>query len=830
MNPSDKSKAKRKYSSNSSNYFKIIWTLLVLFLLLCLVGIATIRFYLIPNIDNHKEWIAQRLSASMEQTVRLGTIEARWDGLHPDLTFYDLDVFDKQDNPFFSLDRLDVKVSIKALLLGDINLLKIKLFSPILSVKRDKNSAIWVSGKQIFPSTRKDDGPLLEWLIRQKQVEVSGGTLIFMDELSNNHLMSFTNVLLIAKLTGDGVGIVLTSEAQNSWYEEITLSVENSNILELADSIAFKGDVAWEVSALQMTPFENWLPPSILMRKSVLSSRGIANIDDSKIQTLAMDLRLNDFSLKQEGDVNPLGVSQSSFQVSMDSSEDKQAITFSNVFALFDGGLSAHLDVIRIDRDLSSGKNQFVTRDLSLDVVKLVGRGVFEDSKYLTLLERVLPGGMLNLIDLSWYADNEPFSMRDISVQARFENAGLYSLGKSPGVQGLSGAVKYQDASFLVDIDSSDITLEAPTLFAQPLYFSRFKSMFIGKKISRHWEVDMTDVTFSTADLKGTAAARATVAQDFNGSTLDLQVKVNKVDLSRLPFYLPNKLKKTKMWFEKRVHSGTAENIIFNVRGEMSPAFFSREGADFEVTADVKSGTIEIGGGWPKIHDISGRFGYLDHRVFFSPSEAKIFGVDVSDSELKIEKTGTPEATLVLNGMATATVSDLVRYVVESPLNKVTKGTLSNMVGNGYGELELSLEIPLLNRKNTLVDGVISLIGSRLRINDKAPELEDFEALVEFNKSAVTIRNGQARIFDGQATFASKNVDRGLGRIEFTADTSSKAFMDYLNIPIDLSGQIGSSGVLEFKSSELQIDLNVELKRLISELPSPLDRLSLIHI
>jgi len=820
LNPTDNSRGKRRLSYNS---FKIIWALLVLVLLLFFVGIASIRFYLIPNIDNHREWISDRLSASMEQTVRLGSIKAHWDGLHPDLIFSDVDISDNQGNSVFGLDRLEVQISTIALFFGHVDLLKIELSSPSLAIRRDKDNAIWISGRQIFPSSQDHDGPLLKWLARQKHVEMSGGVLTFTDELSNNHSMTFNDVLLTAKFTGNDASIVLSSEAQNSWYQAITLSIDDSNILELTDGVAFKGKVAWEISALQMSPFETWLPPELLVTESVLTSRGLANIDGLESQQLAMDLRLDDFSVNRPGDVSPLGVSQTSFQVSLDSSKEKHAITFSNVFALFDGGLSTHLDVVRMERDLVLGKNQVVTRDLSLDLVKLIGRQTLENPKYLSLMERLLPGGTLNLIDISWFADNGVFPIGDVSVQARFENAGLYASGKNPGVQGLTGAVKYSKEQFLIDIDSYDITLDASAFFSQPLYFSEFKSMFTGKKISGLWEIDMTGVAFSNADLAGTAAARVVILEEFEKSMLDLQVKVDQVELNRLPFYLPSRLKKTKSWFQNRVDSGTAEKIIVTARGEMASSFFTRNGADFEVSAEVKSGRVEIAGGWPSVDDIDGRFRYKNHQVVFAPTAAQIFGVNVSDSELKIDKTGTPETTLTLNGTALAPISDLIRYVNESPLSKATKGGLKNMVSDGVGKLALRLKVPLLNRKDTQVDGSINLTASSLRVTELAPEFKDFEALVEFTKGAVMIRNGKALIFEGPVSFASQRVDRGLGRIKFEADVYAGAFMDYLSLPVELSGKIGSSGVLEFRPNELSMDFNVELERVASKLPRPLD-------
>jgi uncharacterized protein YhdP len=117
LNPSDNSRGNKR---TSQAYIKTIWTLFVLFLFACLVGIASIKFYLVPNIDNHRDWISQRLSASMEQTVQFGPIKAHWNGLHPDLFFSDVNILDDQGNSVFSLDRLEVRISTIALLFGTL--------------------------------------------------------------------------------------------------------------------------------------------------------------------------------------------------------------------------------------------------------------------------------------------------------------------------------------------------------------------------------------------------------------------------------------------------------------------------------------------------------------------------------------------------------------------------------------------------------------------------------------------------------------------------------------------------------------------------------------
>ena len=802
---------------------KAVWSAIFFLDLLLACGLTAVKFYLIPNINDHRDWLEKSLSDSIQQSVQISEIEARWDGLNPDFIFSQITVSDEDDATVFSFEALEVRISAWSLFIGEIDPLRLKIFSPKLSVKRDKNNVIWLGGKRVYPFT-SEQGPLLNWLVRQKQVEISGGSLSFVDEILDNYSITLNEVLLTTSYSAGVTSVVLSSEMENDWYDAFNISLVSPNLVNLNDGSEFLGNVSWNVSALRLSPFDNWVPSILQLGNTVLNSHGVANFEDGNSQRVVADIRVNDFSLATINGADPVEVSQASFQASWEASSDRQEMVLSNIFAVVDSGLPVHLDVVRIDRNVSTGRNQIVTRDLSVDVLKFIGRRVVDAEDDLALVDKLLPGGILNLVDVSWQSNDGFNPPRDLALQTRFENIGFYASGQTPGLQGLTGAIKFENDQFLVQIDSKDMLLDVPEVFVQPINFNQFRSNIMGRKTESEWVFDVSNTRFSNADLVGEVYARLGVSHEGQSNAIDLRLEVESIDASRLSLYLPNKLLKTKAWVESRVLSGRVEDLVITASGDLSTSFLAR-GGEFELSANIMGGSVEVGGGWPRVDEIYGAFGYVDNTISFSPVGAKIFGVDVSRSYLSIDKAGTPDATLNVNGGTTATAAKLIHYIKNSPLDKLTKGVVGNMFAEGVGELNLVLSIPLFDRKKSKVNGSVHIKGPVLRVSEKAPQFHEFDAVVDFDKARVGIRSGHARIFDAKTTFISRPVDRGFGAVEFKSQASVNAFMDYLRLPLDpqyLSGQLSLSGLLGFTENGLHIDLNADLHGVTSGLPEPL--------
>ena len=69
--------------------------------------ILGLRFVVLPNIGSYQAQIEQAVTTAIGQPVRIGNIEARWQGLNPDLVLENVVVSDRQGNPAFTLQQVE---------------------------------------------------------------------------------------------------------------------------------------------------------------------------------------------------------------------------------------------------------------------------------------------------------------------------------------------------------------------------------------------------------------------------------------------------------------------------------------------------------------------------------------------------------------------------------------------------------------------------------------------------------------------------------------------------------------------------------------------------
>ena len=281
---------------------------------LSIIGVSIVKYYFVPNAGDHLHWVSDKLTQSIGQTVQIGDLKGRWDGLHPNLTFFDLRVIDSRGDVNFSIDKLEVRVSTLSLLAGNIDLLNIKLSSPLLSIKRKVNNSIWVSGKQVYPHEEDQEGHLLQWLTQQKQIEIVGGSLKFSDETLEDHSMMFNDIVISAKFLEDTANLTLVSQGKSDWYESVRLSLDDVTLSSLDDNTQFSGTLAWEVMSLRLSPFIKWLPRSLQVDNATLNSQGVASFEDLISNRISMDVKLNDLGLTSNVNVKSLYLPQTSFK------------------------------------------------------------------------------------------------------------------------------------------------------------------------------------------------------------------------------------------------------------------------------------------------------------------------------------------------------------------------------------------------------------------------------------------------------------------------------------------------------------------------------------
>ena len=73
--------------------------------------VLALRWLVLPNVQNYKEDIAQRVSQAVGQKVTIGNIAAGWDGMQPHLDLRQVVVHDTANRPALSLDHIETSLS-----------------------------------------------------------------------------------------------------------------------------------------------------------------------------------------------------------------------------------------------------------------------------------------------------------------------------------------------------------------------------------------------------------------------------------------------------------------------------------------------------------------------------------------------------------------------------------------------------------------------------------------------------------------------------------------------------------------------------------------------
>ena len=84
------------------------------------VLVLALRYVVLPNVGMYHGQIEQALSRAIGQPVTIGAIEARWQGLNPDLVLDNVAIADRQGKPAFSLEQVETVLSWQSLWRGRV--------------------------------------------------------------------------------------------------------------------------------------------------------------------------------------------------------------------------------------------------------------------------------------------------------------------------------------------------------------------------------------------------------------------------------------------------------------------------------------------------------------------------------------------------------------------------------------------------------------------------------------------------------------------------------------------------------------------------------------
>src|SRR5450759_4371113 len=125
--------------------------------------VLALRFWILPQIEEHPEGIAQIISRNIGQRVSIGSVDSGWQRLRPYLALTDVRLYDQEGRVALSLPSVSCTVSWDSLAFGTLRFNSLSLDKPHLNIRRDNAGTLYVAGVRLDPEI--GGGGFTNWLL-----------------------------------------------------------------------------------------------------------------------------------------------------------------------------------------------------------------------------------------------------------------------------------------------------------------------------------------------------------------------------------------------------------------------------------------------------------------------------------------------------------------------------------------------------------------------------------------------------------------------------------------------------------------------------------------
>jgi uncharacterized protein YhdP len=284
----------------------VLLTLVVVYFVFC-AAFLSLRYVILPNIDEYKSQVEQLASHFVNRSVRMAGIQASWHGLNPRLKLENVVIHNDDGESALVLPEVNATISWWSVL-GQLRLQALELSRPNLEIERDSEGHIFVGGLRIDPN-KPDDGRGLDWLLVQHEIVVRQGELRWRDQMRSAPDLMLSDISFVLQNRWRTHRAALKATPPESLAAPIDLRVEFTHppfSKTRADYAQWIGEfyIHW-----QKTHLEAW-KPYIDMPYQLTggdgSVRAWINFDRGTVANVTADLSLANLSVQLDQSLEPL--------------------------------------------------------------------------------------------------------------------------------------------------------------------------------------------------------------------------------------------------------------------------------------------------------------------------------------------------------------------------------------------------------------------------------------------------------------------------------------------------------------------------------------------
>lgn len=793
--------------------------------IVCALTIIVFRYWLLPDIEQFHNKITTSLSNAMGNPVSIGKIEGNWNGLHPHLNFTDVRILDSRGLPALVLPHIDASLSWLSLLTAELRLNSLEIDQPKILVRRNNQGQIFIGSVAL--ATGGTNNNLSDWILHQSRIVVRKAIIIWLDEqrgapplvlnqvnlrienLFNHHQFALRAVppdklSTPLDVRGDFYGTHFNKPI--SWHGQLFSQLDHTDIL------------AWR-------PWIN-LPPQLSRGRGAL--RGWLGIENGKISRLTADMALRDVATQLTGDVPEMDVHYLHGRTAWKMLRDGWEVTTHHLSMRLHNGVQLQPTDFYF-RTIQASPSHPASGELRANLLQLESLVSLSNffplnAELRTQVLAYAPRGKVSNLDMRW--QGTPKKLTDYDIKGQFQNLAMLQVGTQPGFSGLTVSVNGSQKSGFLNINTRDLTLNAPGIMREPLSFHTLTGQLKWQRKKGEIAVTANNVSISNDDLAGNLYGSYHSKSGTLGIA-DLTVNLTRGEIKHAARYTPliALAPKDNDYLNSALLSGHTEDFHLRLKGNLSD--FPLNGTTeslFEITAHAQDAAMKFAPDWPKIENMSGDFLIHNNKMQIHATSSSLLGAKIQNLSIIQPDMSVPDTPLQIKGEADASNNTFLQFIQKSPVRSYIKGFTDEIQASGKGHLDLSAQIPLLMSKPAKISGLFRLQDSDINLGTGVPWLRNTRGELSFTESNMQTRDVSATILGGIAHLEVKTFKGGEVRAAIQGHTDFGALHTKNPLLAQLHGNTAWDANVSVINKQAHLILQSNLQGISSSLPAPFNK------
>jgi uncharacterized protein (TIGR02099 family) len=730
------------------------WVLVALYFAFA-AAVMALRYWILPNVGAHSAEIERSVSKALGLRVTIGSIEAGWQGLRPELFLGGVTIYDGDGRAALSLPSVEATFAWKSVLVASPRFYSLAIERPKLEIRRDPAGKFYVAGIVLQAQPGAEAG-IAQWVLSQREIAIRDASITWIDEQRGAPALPLSNVNLQLR-DGGNHRFALRAKAP----PELASMLDIRGELRGGDFDPFHkwiGRLYAQLDYTDLTAWRPWIDFPFVLQSGKGGVRAWLNIGEDGVAEVTADVALSQVTTRLAKNL-PL------LQLDYLHGRLGARQTAQNAFEVFGRKLS-----LRTEGGIALAPGDFLVRwrraedrarqEVEIEADRFELAPLANLAEYLPFptaararLAATAPRGSVRNLKLAW--TGEPDNPQQYSMRGGFANLAVRASKGHPGFAGLTGRVEASEKGGMVTLGSAQVAIDLPGVFAEsPARFDSLTAQIGWKIAPGRFDLDISNLSVANRDVAGTLFGSYS-GREGGAGAIDLTGQFSRADGKAAYRYIPFLPAGVVEYLKASIRAGQSNDVRLRLKGDLAKfPFDNPSSGTFQIVAKVENAEFRFAQGWPQASELSGDFVIDGRSLRIAASKASMLGVRSRKVRATIPDLFHGNEHVELDLQAEGQTSDFLRFISQSPVTGYLDRFTEGIQAGGAGRLALQLDLPLRRTEQVKLTGDYQFLGNQLRLDAEVPPFSQVNGRIEFTGAGVTARELSSQFLGGPATIS----------------------------------------------------------------------------